>query len=239
MADVKKINGYNINDDVSRTNIGCTEDTYDSSKTYEIGDIVVCEKAIYKCITAITTAEAFDSSKWQQICLRDLIIETRKDGTPIGSGMDFFGTVAPENYMFADGSAISRTDYAELFAIIGTTYGTGNGSTTFNLPDKREAVSIMKGSTYKTLGTITGANTKAIAQNNLPNVTLGVKYQSAYPIIDNTDANPNATTEKRALAFSVNDTTSATTTRTEALGSGTAFNVMQKSLVCNYIIKVK
>jgi microcystin-dependent protein len=62
---------------------------------------------------------------------------------PVGSGIDFFGTTPPENYMFADGRAISRTEYSELFSIIGTTYGTGDGSTTFNLPDKRERVSVM------------------------------------------------------------------------------------------------
>jgi hypothetical protein len=74
MADVKRINGYDINDEASRTNIGCTADTYDSSKTYAIDDIVVYKKKIYKCKTAITAPEAFDSEKWEQICLRDLIM---------------------------------------------------------------------------------------------------------------------------------------------------------------------
>ena len=62
---------------------------------------------------------------------------------PIGSGMDYYGTEAPANYMFADGRELSRTEYAELFAVIGTTYGAGDGSTTFNLPDKRERVTMM------------------------------------------------------------------------------------------------
>ena len=82
------------------------------------------------------------------------------DFTPIGSGMDFYGQVPPENYMFADGAAISRTEYSELFEIIGTTYGAGDGSTTFNLPDKRERVSVMykagstNGTSEATLGTL-------------------------------------------------------------------------------------
>ena len=63
--------------------------------------------------------------------------------TPVGSGMDYYGTEAPLNYMFADGRELSRTEYAELFSIIGTTYGAGDGVNTFNLPDKRERVSIM------------------------------------------------------------------------------------------------
>ena len=57
---------------------------------------------------------------------------------PIGSGYEYFGTTAPnDHYMIADGTAISREDYSELYAIIGTTYGDGDGATTFNLPDLR------------------------------------------------------------------------------------------------------
>ena len=46
----------------------------------------------------------------------------------------FAGTTVPTGYLLCDGSAVSRTTYANLFAAIGTTYGTGDGSTTFNLP---------------------------------------------------------------------------------------------------------
>ena len=42
---------------------------------------------------------------------------------------------APAGYVLCDGAAISRTDYADLFAVISTTYGAGNGSSTFNVPD--------------------------------------------------------------------------------------------------------
>lgn len=49
----------------------------------------------------------------------------------------FAGTTAPEGWAMCDGSAVSRTEYAALFAVIGTTYGVGDGSTTFNLPDMR------------------------------------------------------------------------------------------------------
>lgn len=53
----------------------------------------------------------------------------------VGSIKAFGGSVAPFGWLICDGSAISRTLYAELFAIIGTTYGAGDGSTTFNLPN--------------------------------------------------------------------------------------------------------
>ena len=59
---------------------------------------------------------------------------------PVGSVMDFAGTSAPTGWLLCYGQAISRTTYAALFAVVGTTYGTGDGSTTFNLPDCRGRV---------------------------------------------------------------------------------------------------
>ena len=52
-----------------------------------------------------------------------------------GSLMPFAGATAPNGWLVCDGSAISRTTYADLFAVIGTTYGTGDGATTFTLPN--------------------------------------------------------------------------------------------------------
>ena len=57
------------------------------------------------------------------------------DTEPIGSTKMYFGTTEPTGYKFVNGQALSRTEYAELFNLIGTTYGAGDESTTFNLPD--------------------------------------------------------------------------------------------------------
>jgi len=59
------------------------------------------------------------------------------NGTPIGSVSAFAGSNAPAGWTICDGRALSRTDYADLFALIGTTFGAGNGTTTFNIPDLR------------------------------------------------------------------------------------------------------
>lgn len=56
---------------------------------------------------------------------------------PIGAVTFFAGTPAPPNWLFCYGQEVSRTSYADLFSVIGTTYGEGDGSTTFNLPDIR------------------------------------------------------------------------------------------------------
>lgn len=55
--------------------------------------------------------------------------------SPIGAIVPYGGDTAPTGYLLCDGSAVSRTTYADLFAVIGTKYGSGDGSTTFNLPD--------------------------------------------------------------------------------------------------------
>jgi microcystin-dependent protein len=62
---------------------------------------------------------------------------TPAERTPIGAVLAFAGTSSPTGYLLCDGSAISRTTYGALFAVIGTAHGTGDGSTTFNLPDYR------------------------------------------------------------------------------------------------------
>jgi microcystin-dependent protein len=56
---------------------------------------------------------------------------------PAGSVVQFARNTAPTGWLKANGAAVSRTDYAALFSAIGTTFGAGNGSTTFNLPDLR------------------------------------------------------------------------------------------------------
>ncbi|QDP47042.1 MAG: putative tail fiber protein [Prokaryotic dsDNA virus sp.] len=54
---------------------------------------------------------------------------------PVGLIVPWTTATAPSGFLLCAGQAVSRTDYAALFAVIGTTYGSGNGSTTFNIPD--------------------------------------------------------------------------------------------------------
>lgn len=80
----------------------------------------------------------------------------------------------PSGFLECDGSNISRTTYADLFAVIGTTYGSGDGSTTFGLPDLIDKC-CQNESPSKTLATSGGANTTATTGNvsaNLGNTTI-------------------------------------------------------------------
>ena len=94
-------------------------------------------------------------------------------GAPIGV-LEWTGASdAPTGYVKADGTAISRTTYAGLFALYGTTHGAGNGSTTFNVPNVVNRLTIGAGGTYA-LGATGGAATVTIATGNLPSHTHSI-----------------------------------------------------------------
>jgi len=62
-------------------------------------------------------------------------LPTSSGGVPIGTILAFGGVTPPSGFLACDGTAISRSTYSQLFAVIGTAYGNGDGGTTFNLPD--------------------------------------------------------------------------------------------------------
>ena len=86
---------------------------------------------------------------------------------PAGIIMPFAGTVAPENYLFCDGSTVSRTTYATLFDVIGTTFGAGDGSTTFNVPDLSGRVPLGVSQAHA-LGSTGGSETVTLTESELP-----------------------------------------------------------------------
>ncbi len=65
------------------------------------------------------------------------VVKKVAPSSPAGEVITFAGSTAPTGFLLCDGSAVSRITYSNLFAVIGTTYGVGNGATTFNLPDLR------------------------------------------------------------------------------------------------------
>ena len=79
----------------------------------------------------------------------------------------YAGSVAPSGFLMCDGSVVSRTDYADLFAAIGTTYGSGDGSTTFGLPDLSGRIPIGVSSTHA-LASTGGEENHTLLSNELP-----------------------------------------------------------------------
>ena len=81
----------------------------------------------------------------------------------------YASSVAPVGWLLCDGAAVSRTIYANLFSVISTTYGTGDGSTTFNLPNLQGRVPVGVNSTY-TIASTGGTSTVTLtaAQSGIP-----------------------------------------------------------------------
>ena len=96
---------------------------------------------------------------------------------PTGVIQMYSGTAAPTGWLLCDGTAYSRTTYANLFAVCSTTYGIGDGSTTFNVPDFRSRMPIGAGTgiglTARTLGSKYGAETSTLSASNVPTLTSG------------------------------------------------------------------
>ena len=105
-----------------------------------------------------TESDLTDTTKWAKITIS---AEDLLQAVPTGSIQPYAGASIPAGWLLCDGSAVSRTDYAALFAAIGTLYGTGDGSTTFNLPDF----------TDKTFWGGTAAQAGTVKVAGLPNIT--------------------------------------------------------------------
>lgn len=84
---------------------------------------------------------------------------------PVGTSMEWNSSSIPSGYLLEDGRAISRITYSALFAVIGTTYGNGDGSTTFNLPNSAGRVAVSRSTDHtetNTLGKVFGSTTQTV-----------------------------------------------------------------------------
>lgn len=161
----------------------------------------------------------------------------------------------PTGYLWCNGAAVSRTTFAALFALFGTLYGAGNGSTTFNLPDLRDNVPVGKGTmgavaaagritNYVTssIATFIGACTHVLTTGELPVHTptgtiggsqiLGSIFQGP-----EVGAAGGAGRNAPSVIGSLTINGSNFTFSGDPIGSGTPHDNVQPGIVCNYIIK--
>lgn len=147
---------------------------------------------------------------------------------PAGVVLPFAGSTAPTGWLLCFGQAVSRTTYAALFTALGTSYGAGDGSTTFALPDLRGRIPGGKdnmggsaasrlttggsGVNGSTLGAVGGAEIHTLTNAQLPSQTLGTGGSTI------------------ARGSTVSDL--------QLIGNGQAHNNTQPTIVLNYIIKI-
>lgn len=87
-----------------------------------------------------------------------------QDALPAGVIFPYAGGTAPNGWMLCDGSAISRTTYAALFSTISTTYGVGDGSTTFNLPNTQGV--FLRGAGSQTISSVSYSGTRGTTEGD-------------------------------------------------------------------------
>lgn len=104
------------------------------------------------------------------------------EGVNTGIVIPWSSSSVPSGFLECNGAAVSRTTYSALFAVVGTTWGTGDGSTTFNLPDLQDSCCQHQSPT-KTFATSGGANTVAVTGNiagNTGSTTIDIPTMAAH-----------------------------------------------------------
>jgi len=169
------------------------------------------------------------------------------EGIPTATIVPWSSASVPTGFLECNGQTVSRSTYAALFAIVGTTYGAGDGSSTFAVPDLQDNVAVGK-SNNKALASTGGANTVASTGNvggSTANATLSTAQLASHSHSGANTGNATVTlgTPAGLAASSANTNTGNAGSGTghshnmSANFSGDATSVLQPYLTIIYIIK--
>ena len=112
-------------------------DISDEDVTFTSSDVVDADADSWTVVSPIASGTTLNTLFSRVSQMFKNIRYLHNSAPPIGTINAFGGTTAPDGWLLCQGQAISRTNYSELFSVIGTNFGAGDGSTTFNVPDLR------------------------------------------------------------------------------------------------------
>lgn len=148
---------------------------------------------------------------------------------PTGSIMAYATTTAPNGWLLADGSAVSRTTYSALYSMIGTSYGVGDGATTFNLPDLTGKTIVMASSTQVATSTYSRDTLGDTGGETMHTMTVNEIASHTHDVTGSGGSTAGLYTSYSNVAPMTQTTT--------ATGNTIPFNVLDPYIILNYIIK--
>ena len=164
----------------------------------------------------------------------EVLIQDNNSGFSLvaaGTTTWYAGSTAPSGWLECDGSAISRTTYPVLFSAIGTNYGAGDGSTTFNLPNQARHTLVGRGGTGtsdlgNTLGDVGGEEAHALTEDEIPShIHIYEQCRDSFTHHIEGPEPHNYSTTLDSSRF------------TESAGDSTPYNIMQPSLILSLLIR--
>lgn len=206
----------------------------------------------YTAITAslIEAGKANVRSLWSLISTnlsdhQDRLNTLEQNANLINAGtIVWYGSSAtPTGYLKCDGSIVSRETYTSLFAVVGETYGAGDGASTFQLPDLRGRSPLGSGTgsglTARTAGTSVGEETHVLTSAEIASHTHSIAespHTHTWPAVGSAGA---GTGQTESLGSSTDEQTSfgGTGISMQNTGSGTGHNTMQPFAVATALIK--
>lgn len=211
--------------------IGDTNSGFDVSKSYEIivevSDKLSVNEIDYTLNPGKNAIEIVGNkvTKINDILFENLLL-------PSGSVIEYAGDTAPNGWLICDGSAISREIYANLFEVIGSTFGGGDGTTTFNIPNLKGKIPVglnSDDSDFNILGKEGGEKTHILKINEIPShnhrqTVTASRTGSGSTYVSWNANNLTGNTDKDAR-------------NTLNTGGGEAHNNLQPYITLNYIIK--